>query len=112
QLPEHIFLVVAAGLRSEFPALKTLGHHPNTLPTQLTPFVGRKGLQIVTTLLLRPDVRLVTLTGPGGTGKTRLSLQVAMEMTAAFPEGIYFVDLSTIRDADLVVSTITQTLGI
>ncbi len=113
ELPEHIFQVVAADLPSEFPALKTSGHHHKTLPTQLTPFVGRKDeLRIVSALLLRSDIRLVTLTGPGGTGKTRLSLQVALDSTAAFPDGIYFVDLSTIRDAHLVVSTISQTLGI
>jgi predicted ATPase len=88
-------------------------HQPNNLPLQLTRFVGRnEEIAAVRRLLLRPDVRLVTLTGPGGTGKTRLSLQVAADVLDDFPDGVYFVNLALLHDPTLVSITIAQTLGI
>lgn len=83
------------------------------LPTQLTGFVGRAEIiASVHTLLLRPDVRLVTLTGPGGVGKTRVAMQVAAELSDAFADGVAFVDLSAVREASLVLPTIAQTVGV
>src|SRR5688572_13926258 len=79
-LPEHIFQLVAEDLPSEFPPLKTLDSRPNNLPLQSTPFIGREEeLASVRNKLLREDVRLLTITGPGGMGKTRLALQAAAE---------------------------------
>ena len=84
-------------------------HH---LPMQRTSLVGRdRELAAVKELLLRQDVRLVVLSGPGGTGKTRLSVQVAEDVAQEFPGGVYFVSLALISDSDLVASTIAQALG-
>ncbi|HLZ61381.1 MAG TPA: tetratricopeptide repeat protein [Ktedonosporobacter sp.] len=113
QSPETIFQVMLAGFPSEFPPLKTLDRHPNNLPTQLTPFVGRKQeLEAVSTLLLQREVRLTTLVGPGGTGKTRLGLQVVAEIADHFPDGVYFVDLSSLRGIDAVITAIAQVLNL
>jgi non-specific serine/threonine protein kinase len=82
------------------------------LPTALTPFVGREREVVAAcALLLRPDVRLVTLTGPGGVGKTRLALQVAAELGRTF-DGVAFVSLAPIRDPRLVLPTVAQVLGV
>ncbi|MFQ5796017.1 MAG: BTAD domain-containing putative transcriptional regulator [Candidatus Bipolaricaulia bacterium] len=86
---------------------------PNNLPIPLTRFIGReKELNAVQKHLLDEDVRLLTLTGVGGTGKTRLGLQVAADLIAHFEDGAYFMNLAPISDPGLVVSTIAQTLGI
>jgi predicted ATPase/class 3 adenylate cyclase len=108
--PERIWDLVIAGLPSEFPPLRTLNAVPNNLPTQLTSFLGRQR-EIAEARQLLIDGRLLTLTGPGGTGKTRLSLQVAADATDRFPDGIYFVPLGTISQSDLVLPTIAQALG-
>src|SRR5262245_22823083 len=82
------------------------GHN---LPAQLTTLIGReREVAAVVTLLRRADVRLLTLTGPGGIGKTRLSLQVAAELIEGFTDGVYFVDLAPIREPSLVISTIAS----
>ncbi len=83
------------------------------VPTSLTSFVGREqDVKAITALLMRPDVRLLTLTGPDGTGKTRLGLQVAVQLSERFAEGVFFVNLAPLTDPELVASTIAQTLGV
>ncbi|HKQ99335.1 MAG TPA: tetratricopeptide repeat protein [Pyrinomonadaceae bacterium] len=87
--------------------------YPTNLPVPLTPFVGRKSeAAAVEQLLRREDVRLLTLTGPGGTGKSRLALKVADTLRGKFPDGVFFVALEPITDSNLVVSVIAQTLGV
>ena len=108
---EHIFQVVAQDLPAEFPPLKSLDVSPNNLPVQLTSFIGRsKEIGEVKQLLSKE--RLLTLTGPGGSGKTRLALQAAAEMIEHFQDGVFFVALAPITDPGLVASTIAQSLGI
>jgi predicted ATPase len=86
---------------------------PTNLPIQLTSLIGRKAeVSAIKKQLTRDGVRLLTLTGPGGTGKTRLSLQVAAELLDKFTEGVMFVALAAIGDPNLVASAIAQTLGI
>ena len=109
--PEHLYQLEAPGLLTEFPALRTLDARPNNLPVQLTSFVGREGdIAAVGELLDR--ARLVVLTGPGGTGKTRLALQVAAERLTRYADGVLFVELAPISDPALVASAIASTLGV
>ena len=113
QHPSHLFQLVIANLPADFPPLFTLDSHPHNLPIQPTTFIGReREVATVQRLLEREDVRLLTLTGPGGSGKTRLGLQVAAELIDHFADGVYFVDLAPISDPDLVVPTIAQTLAV
>jgi len=111
--PEHLFQLVIEGLPSEFPALKTLGNRPTNLPAQPNPIVGRaRELHEISQLLGSDNVRMLTLTGPGGTGKTRLALQTGAELLDGFRSGVFFVSLAPIADEDLLVSTIAQALAI
>jgi predicted ATPase/class 3 adenylate cyclase/DNA-binding CsgD family transcriptional regulator/Tfp pilus assembly protein PilF len=111
--PSSIFQVLHPDLPEAFPPLETLENHPHNLPVQLTRFLGReREIATITELLLRTEGRLLTLSGPGGSGKTRLALQAAGELLAEFPDGVWFVELASISDASLVLSAIAQTLGV
>jgi predicted ATPase/class 3 adenylate cyclase len=109
--PQPLCQVVAEGLRVEFPPLRSLDARPNNLPTQLTSFVGREHELAAAGRLLEEN-RLVTMTGPGGTGKTRLSLQVAANAAERYPDGIFFVALETVREPPLVMSRIAAAIGL
>ena len=109
--PERIYQVVVAGLPSEFPALRSMDARPNNLPLQLTSMVGRID-EIGATIDMLERHRLVTLTGPGGTGKTRLAVEVAGRLLHRFDDGVYMVELAAVSDPAQVTSAIAQTLGI
>ena len=110
---EHIYQLVIPDLPTEFPPLKSLERHPNNLPMQPTAFVGReREVTTVCALLRQPQTCLVTLTGPGGIGKTRLGLQVAAELVDQFADGVFLVPLAPVSDPEKVIPAIIQTLGI
>jgi predicted ATPase/class 3 adenylate cyclase len=111
--PENVFQVLITGLSQEFPPLKSLENLPNNLPAQTTQFIGRdEEMAEILAIFNDHNVRLITLTGPGGTGKTRLSQEAAAEMLDDYPDGIYFIPLAPISDPDLVPSTIARTIGV
>jgi predicted ATPase/class 3 adenylate cyclase len=107
--PERVFQLDHPDLPSEFPPLMSLESFPNNLPQQLTTFIGReRELEQVKGLLA--ETRLLTLTGAGGSGKTRLALQVAADLLADYTDGVWFVELAALADADLVPETVASTL--
>ncbi len=108
---EHLYQLEIEGLPAEFPALRTLDARPNNLPIELTSFVGRE-VEIAEVGELLDRAHLVTLTGPGGTGKTRLSVQVAAERLTRYADGAFFVELAPITDPGLVASAIGSALGV
>src|SRR6266511_2359098 len=111
--PEHIFQLVTADLPADFPPLKTLNTRPHNLPAQPTPLIDRAPeVKATWQRLHHSDMRLLTLSGTGGIGKTRLALQVAAELIDEFEDGVFFVPLAPIRDPGLVAPTIAQTLKI
>jgi predicted ATPase len=104
--PEHIFQLGGGG----FPPLKSL--YQTNLPIPATAFLGREQeLVEIAALLARDDVRLVTLTGTGGTGKTRLALQTAGRASDTYPDGVWWVSLAALRDPEIVLTTAAQALG-
>src|SRR5262249_11318133 len=111
--PEQIFQLSAPDLPAAFPPLRTLDARRHNLPAQPTSVIGReREIADLVGLLRRPDVRLVTLSGPGGTRKTRLALQVAAELIDDFADGVFFIDLAPIRDSALVPAAIAETLRV
>jgi len=110
---ERIFQVVAPGLPVAFPPLNTLDRYRHNLPPQATPLVGREAeAEQAGALLDEARVRLLTLTGPGGIGKTRLALQVAAERLERYRDGVVFVPLAEVSDPEQVVVVIAQALGV
>jgi predicted ATPase/class 3 adenylate cyclase len=108
---EHVYQVLSQDLPTEFPSLESLDYFPNNLPAQMTAFIGRtKEIREVQRSL--ESTRLLTLTGPGGTGKTRLALQVAAETLEYFDDGVYFIPLEAVSDPNLVGQTVVSTLGV
>jgi predicted ATPase/serine/threonine protein kinase len=111
--PEGIYQLNVPDLPNEFPELKTLDTQLNNLPVQLTPFVGReREITSVLGIMRKPDIRLVTLTGAGGTGKTRLSLQVAADLLGEYEHGVWFIELASVSNPELVLPTIASTLKV
>ncbi|HET6969380.1 MAG TPA: tetratricopeptide repeat protein [Ornithinibacter sp.] len=109
--PQHLHQLVVPGLPGSFAPLRSLGA-PGSLPVPATGLVGREAeLWTLSTLLTREGPRLVTLTGPGGSGKTRLSLAVAHEVAAAHVDGVHFVGLDTATQDDVAWTAIAEALG-
>lgn len=109
--PETIMQLVIEGLDEDFGPLRTLDAVPNNLPAQLTSFVGRE-TELAEAVRLLQTTRILTFTGPGGTGKTRLALQLAGEVSDQFADGVFFIDLSPVMEASVVASTILGAVGI
>ena len=108
---EHLWQLVASELRQDFPPLQSLHLIPNNLPVQLTSFIGReKELTRIQEELM--DSRLVTLTGSGGVGKTRLAIQVAYEVLAQYPQGAWLIELAPLADPALVPRAIVTVFGL
>jgi predicted ATPase len=111
--PERVFQLLAPELPSEYPPLRTLDAYRNNLPLQPTPLVGReKEVSEVCDILRHEETRLLTLTGPGGIGKTRLALQAAADLLDDFPDGTFFAPLATLTEAELFFSAVAETLGV
>ncbi|MDQ3226783.1 MAG: NB-ARC domain-containing protein, partial [Chloroflexota bacterium] len=110
---QRVFQLLHPDLPADFPPIRSLAIGPNNLPVQLTPFLGREEqVARVVDLLSREDVRLLTITGPGGVGKTRVALQAAADVLEDFPDGVWFVDLSVLDDPTLVPPAIAAVLGV
>ena len=108
--PQRLYQLCGKELADAFPPLKTLNR--TNLPVPATSFLGREQeLAAVVDLLGRDAVRLLNLTGPGGTGKTRLGLQVAAEIAGEYPDGVWWVPLAALRDSTLVMTAVAHTLG-
>lgn len=108
--PEHVFQLRHPGLPSDFAALRGLDVVPNNLPTQLTTFIGRAA-EVAQVARLLDENRLVTLTGSGGCGKTRLAVQAAAEVSSAFPDGVWFADLAPVVEPAGVALTVAGAVG-
>jgi predicted ATPase/class 3 adenylate cyclase len=112
EAPERVYQLAAAGMGEWFPPLKSLGA-PTSLPAPLTPLVGREGdLEQLRAAVRRPEVRLVTLTGTGGVGKTRLALAAAASLDRAFEHGVFFIALAAVGDAEVMWKTIAEGLDV
>ncbi len=109
--PEQVFQLLHPALQYDFPPLRSLSNQPNNLPLQLTSFVGRQA-EIERVQALFDRSRLVTLTGSGGSGKTRLSLQIAADELDQFPEGAWLIELASLTDPGMVARTVADVLGV
>ncbi|MCH7844791.1 MAG: adenylate/guanylate cyclase domain-containing protein, partial [Acidobacteria bacterium] len=109
--PERVFQVTPDGLPDEFPPLASLTTVPNNLPEQLTEFVGRRS-ELAEARRLVGETRLLTMIAPGGTGKTRLALQTAAEVSTDYPDGVFFVGFAEIGSSDDIIQTVAESLGV
>ena len=109
--PQRIYQILAAGLPAQFPPLKTLDDFHTNLPAQLTSFIGREKEMDDVKDLIKTN-RLITLIGSGGTGKTRLSLQVAADLLDSFPDDVWFVEFAPLSDPARVQQTVIATVGL
>ena len=109
--PEQLWQLVAPDLTAEFPPLKSLTTVPNNLPLQLTSFIGREK-EIAEIKELLNSARLVTLTGSGGTGKTRLSQEIGAELLPAFANGVWLIELAPLRDESQIIPALAQVFGL
>lgn len=107
--PERVRQISAPGLRTDFPPLASVDVQPNNLPLQLTSFIGRD-IDLTRVKRLLESNRLVTLTGAGGTGKTRLSLQVGVEVSENFPDGVWQVELAALTNPDLLLQAVASAM--
>ena len=110
--PEHLFQLAADGLAERFPPLRSLDHKPTNLPADRTPLIGRAHELAEVMDALRNGTRLLTLTGAGGSGKTRLALAAAAELVDDYDDGVFLVPLATITDPALVLPAIGEALGL
>ena len=111
QRPEQIFQLLHADIPADFPLLKSLDALPHNLPEQLTSFVGRNA-QIAQVKERLEGTRLLTLTGSGGGGKTRLALQVAADLLERYPDGVWLVELAALTEPELAAQTVAAVLGV
>ncbi len=109
--PVHLYQLAAPGLAQEFPPIQSLNAAPGNLPPQLTSFVGREK-QLADTARLLAGSRLLTLTGSGGTGKTRLALELAEAQLVNFQHGAWLVELAPVSDAKYIVSTVNSVFSL
>lgn len=109
--PEHVFQLLHPDLPADFPPLRSLDARPHNLPIQLSSFVGRETEMAEAARLLR-TTRLLTLTGAGGAGKTRLALQTAAEQMDDYPGGVFLVELAPLAEPPLLVHAVAQVLGV
>ena len=111
--PEHVFQLLYPGLPADFPPLRSVNITPTNIPAQTTPFFGRQEeAAAVQALLAKEDIRLVTLIGPGGTGKTRLATEVAAQQVPFFQDGVFFVALAPLSNAGQIVQAIIEAASI
>ena len=110
-IPEQIWQLAAPGLCAEFPALQSLSVLPNNLPIQLSSFVGREKEKVEIKAMLA-SARLVTLTGSGGTGKTRLTIEVGADELTSFPNGVWLIELAPLSDPSQIIPALAKTFGL
>src|SRR5262249_3301009 len=109
--PEQLFQLLHPDLPSAFPPLRSLAAFTHNLPLQWTRFIGRAQEMAELNQLL-PTTQLLTLTGPGGCGKTRLALQVAADLLEAYPDGVWLVELAALAEPALVPQSVAAALGV